>query len=142
MNKLVTATAFLMLAGVFTERSMAQFIGGRGGVANTTRNFIANRPTVSPYVQLGARSTGFGLPNYHTLVRPQLERRQEEAQQRRQTAQLQSDLSNIRGQFQRSQAQAASQMTTGKVGWSSRGLPRFSSTLNYYPGFRMIPRRR
>ena len=142
MKSLMMAAAVLLLVGITSEQSMAQFTSGRAGVATATRNFIANRPTVSPYVQLGARNTGAGMPNYHTLVRPQIERRQQEAQQRRQTAQIQSDLSNIRGQFQRSQAQAASQMTTGKVGWSARGFPRFGSTLNYYPGFRMIPRRR
>src|SRR5687767_4006629 len=48
---------------------------GRGGSASRRRPVSsASRPPVSPYLNLLRRDSG-GAPNYHTLVRPQVDQR-------------------------------------------------------------------
>lgn len=106
-----------------------------------TRSFLYNRPTVSPYVNLANRNTGFGMPNYFTYVRPQLERQQRQMSQRRQTAQMQQQLNQVQSQVARSSQQATGMMLTGRQGWSARGGTRFGSYLNFYPGMYRIARR-
>ncbi len=123
---------------------MAQVINGgsaRWGLYNATRNFLYNRPTVSPYVNLATMNTGGGLPNYFTLVRPQIEAREAEMAQRQQATRMQRDLNQVQQQMAESQSQMTNMMLTGRVGWSSRGMPRFGSYMNFYPGFQQIPRR-
>lgn len=131
------SAGFLLALGCFAflnSEVHAQFTGQTArNMRTATQNFLYNRPSVSPYVNLASRSSTFGLPNYHTFVRPRIEAEQEQLAQRRQTAELQQELSSVRNQFRQSQMQASSQMTTGRPGWSARGMPRFGSTLNYYP---------
>ncbi len=110
-------------------------------VRNRTRNFLFNRPTVSPYVNLASRNTS-AMPNYHTLVRPQIEAQQKSVKRQRKTAEIQQQLNIVQNEFRQSQQQANRMMSTGRYGWSSRGMPRFGSTLNYFPGFQRIALRR
>jgi hypothetical protein len=106
-----------------------------------TENLLYNRPTVSPYLNLTRQSSQQGLPNYHSMVLPEINRRQEDQQQQVQTQRIQQELSSIRNDFRQQQQQQNGQVSTGRFGWSSRGMPRHGSTLNYYPGF-FAPRRR
>jgi hypothetical protein len=100
-----------------------------------------NRPTVSPYLNLTTRDATVGMPNYFTMVRPQVEAREEEVARQRQTAQMQAQLEAVESQVRENQQVAAAQMLTGRVGWSSRGYPRFGAYMSYYPGFQRIARR-
>ena len=113
------------------HEAMGQLIGSR----SARENFLYNRPTVSPYLNLTRRDSQVGLPSYYTQVRPQVERRQQEQLQQRQAQQVQRELASIRNNFRQQQNQSGQPLTTGKFGWSSRGMPRHGSTLNYYPGF-------
>lgn len=133
---------FVVVVGLsfgFVESAQAQFRESTS-VRNRTRNFLYNRPTISPYVNLGSRGTT-GLSTYHTLVRPQLERQQQDVAQQQQTQRMQQQLNRVQNDFRESQQQASGMMLTGRYGWSSRGMPRRGSTLNYFPGFQAIPRR-
>jgi len=103
---------------------------------------VYNRPTVSPYLNLTLRDSQVGLPSYYTQVRPEVERRQQEVAQQRQTQSIQRDLNAVRNNIRQQQQDQSQAFTTGNRGWSQRGLPRHGSTLNYYPGFSQIPRRR
>ena len=134
---LIFAVASILIASA-QESAHAQYTGGRN-TRNATRNFLYNRPTVSPYLNLTSRNSN-GLSNYHTLVRPQLDQEQVNVQRQQQATRQQQELGEIQNQFRQSQNQAASMMITGRVGWSSRGLPRHGTYLNFYPGFQRIPR--
>ena len=81
------------------------------------------------------------MPNYFTLVRPQIEAREAEQAQRMQAQRMQRELNQVQQQMADSQSQMTNMMVTGRVGWSSRGMPRFGSFLSYYPGFQQVPRR-
>jgi hypothetical protein len=110
-------------------------------IYSATRNYLYNRPTVSPYLNLTTRDSSMGMSNYFTLVRPQLEAREQEVARQRQTAQMQAQLDQVENQVRQTQQDVASQMLTGRVGWSSRGYPRFGVYMNYYPGFQRMARR-
>ena len=132
-----------MLGGMWiTSETHAQFIPGSRSVGRSTENYLYNRPSVSPYISLTTRDASIGLPNYYTRVRPQLQARQQQQTQQRQTQQMQRELANIQSQIRNTQQRQNSQIITGRMGWSARGMPRFGSTLNYYPGMRMIQRNR
>ena len=51
-------------------------------VHRATQLYWFNQPTVSPYLNLTIHDPVQGLPNYHTLVRPRLQRRQSDMQRR------------------------------------------------------------
>lgn len=104
-------------------------------ISRNTENFLYNRPTVSPYLNLTRRDSQIGLPSYYTQVRPQIERRERDQQQLVQSRRTQQELASIRNSFRQQQQQQNGQVSTGRFGWSSRGMPRHGSTLNYYPGF-------
>jgi hypothetical protein len=131
-----TALAAAIVLSASHQPACAQFdsISSRS-VANATRNFLYNRPTVSPYLNLTTRDSTIGLSNYFTLVRPMIEQRENETMRQRQTAQMQAQLDNVQSQIRQGEQQAAGMILTGQMGWSSRGFPRFGSHLNYYPGF-------
>ncbi len=132
----------LLLALTATEPANAQYSGSSArSIYSATRNMLYNRPTVSPYVNLATRNSSGGLPNYYTMVRPQVEQRERDVANQRQSAQLQHQISQVQEQVRQSQAQAEGMLITGRVGWSSRGLPRFGSYLNFYPGFQAVARR-
>ena len=125
-----------------TSQAFAQYSGGQSrSMYNATRNFLYNRPTVSPYVNLATRDNYNGMPNYFTIVRPQIEQREREMTQRQETSRMQTQLNQVQRQQAQSQSQMAEMMLTGRVGWSSRGMPRFGSYMNYFPGFQQVPRR-
>jgi hypothetical protein len=58
-------------------------------------NLPANRPTVSPYLQLLNQQTP-GVSNYFTLVKPQIEARRELVQQQYQIDRLQHQVNRAR----------------------------------------------
>lgn len=61
--------------------------------AGNTFGQAPRRPTVSPYLQL-LRPEALEVPNYQTLVRPQIEMREAEAQNQRAIQQLQQEVAN------------------------------------------------
>lgn len=138
--RLLFVLAFAGIALGTAGDASAQFSGGNASVFNMTRNYLYNRPTVSPYLQLTTRDASVGMPNYFTQVRPQLEARENEVRMQRQSAAMQRQLNQVQDQMRASQQQASGQMFTGQLGWSARGLPRFGSHMSYYPGFRAIGR--
>ena len=125
---------------VHAQTSFQNFNSMRSA-GRATQNYLYNRPTVSPYLNLTRRDSQVGLPSYYTQVRPQLERRQQDQMQQRQAQQTQRELASLRNNFRQQQNQGGQPLTTGKFGWSSRGMPRHGSTLNYYPGFFAARRR-
>ena len=141
MNRAITRGAILSVSALVVvlgmqENAHAQFGRGSRSVGRTTQNFLYNRPTVSPYLNLTTRDASNGLPNYFTMVRPQLDRRQQDVAQQRQNASVQRQLSQVQNQVRETQQQQAGSVLTGRMGWSSRGMPRFGNTLNFYPASR------
>jgi hypothetical protein len=129
MLRLTGLFVFFGLAMFGTSRVDAQGSGFRPRGANaalSTRDFLASRPTVSPYLNLLRRESEISAPNYQTLVRPALEGRQMAARQQASISQLQSRVTNMQGQMA-SQGQG----TRFATGHPSR----FMSYLHYYPGF-------
>ena len=136
-STLIVVLASAVVAG-FQQAAEAQYKGGSNAYT-ATRNFLYNRPTVSPYLNLTSRSSN-GMSNYHTMVRPQLDQEQVNVRRQQQASRQQQELGQIQSQFRQSQSQAASAMITGRMGWSSRGMPRHGTYLNFYPGFQRIGR--
>ncbi|MCA9215346.1 MAG: hypothetical protein KDB27_19910 [Planctomycetales bacterium] len=134
----IVMIAVSFICSFAAHEAMGQIAGSR----SATQNFLYNRPTVSPYLNLTRQdSVQTGLPSYYTQVRPQIERREQDQQQAIQNRQMQRQLASIRNDFRQQQQQQGGQMSTGRFGWSSRGMPRHGSTLNYYPGFYAVRRR-
>lgn len=130
---LLAVSALACLA--FHQEAQAQYgTGGVRSVRNATRNFMYNRPTVSPYLNLASNDSYNGLPSYFTQVRPQVDRQRQDMAQRRQAAVMQQQLNQVQHQVAQTSQETASMMLTGRQGWSSRGLPRFGTYLNYFPG--------
>jgi len=113
------------------------------GAASPSRyfdRFVNGSSTVSPYLglvtsmQTPAAQQGFIPPAvYQNRVRPQLERRKQDEQQRRQVAQIQSQLNDVRQSFQKQQ-----QNSFGATGHPTR----FMLYQQYYPGFARLRRAR
>jgi hypothetical protein len=99
---------------------------GRTNAALATRDYIVNRPTVSPYLNLLRAESGVSAPNYQTLVRPALEMRQRSAQQQSSIRQLQSRVTNMQGQV--------AAQSRGGSGFATGHPSRFMTYLHYYPG--------
>ena len=132
----------VLLTCMAAGSASAQYTGQNARyIRGATRNFLYNRPTVSPYLNLTTRDNYNGMPAYYTLVRPELEQRERQAAQQREAAQMQTQLNRVQQQAAQTQSQMADMMMTGRIGWSSRGMPRFGTYLNFYPGFQRIPRR-
>ena len=141
LSMLAATTVVVVLLG-FAQDVSAQYSGSNfRNARSATRNYLYNRPTVSPYLNLTSRDSGWGLPNYYTQVRPRLEQEEQNIAAQRRSAAMQQQLNQVQDQVHQSQQQAADYLITGRVGWSSRGLPRFGSYLSFYPGFQVIPRR-
>ncbi len=100
----------------------------RLGTAAGLRDYLYRRPTVSPYLNLVRdQDSRFGMPNYQTLVRPQL--RQQAAARRHETSitRMQRQVNTIGRNVQRIQQR----------GSYPTGHPtRFMTYLHYYPGLR------
>lgn len=100
--------------------------------------FINNSATVSPYLGLVTSQQnpnaqqGYIPPAvYQNRVRPQLERRKQDETQRRQMAQMQNQLNDVRQSFQQRQPNA----------FGATGHPtRFMIYQQYYPGFARLRR--
>ena len=72
---------------------------GRFDAQTAARDYIINRPTVSPYLNLLRSESGVSGPNYQTLVRPAFESRQRASQQQSSIRQLQSRVPICRGKW-------------------------------------------
>jgi len=107
----------------YTQSSNLRIQSGRDMISR------AKRPTVSPYLNLllpsGQRS---GIPLYQSVVRPQLEQRRANTQQRAAIGQLQQQFTGLRTQTGGQQA-ATGIRTTGHA-------TRFMNFSHYYPGAR------
>ncbi len=136
----VVAAVFLLSGG--ERQAFAQYNGMNSrSMGYATKNYLYNRPTVSPYLNLTSRNSSYGMPRYFTQVRPQIEARDHAMQTQRQTSQMQQQLNIVQDQLRQNQQQSAGMMMTGRMGWSSRGYPRFGSYMSYFPGFQRVPRR-
>ncbi len=97
---------------------------------NNINQIIQNRPTVSPYLTLALNgsqtSTGSGanVSTYQTLVRPQLEQREQALYQQRQYQQLQQQVQNLRNDFE---------VKLEKNGIATGHPTRFMTHSHYYP---------
>jgi hypothetical protein len=141
LNWLAVMVAVLF-TWIATDAVSAQYTGrGARSIRGMTRNYLWNRPTVSPYLNLVGRDGYSGMPNYQRLVLPELQRREQDASRDRQTARMQTQINQAQTQAAQAQSQVANMMLTGRVGWSVRGFPRFGTYLNFYPGFQQIGRR-
>lgn len=94
--------------------------------ALATRDYLVNRPTVSPYLNLLRTQSSLAPPNYQTLVRPANERRQQAARQQASINRLQSRVTNMQGQMAARNRQQGSGFVTGHPS-------RFMTYLHYYP---------
>lgn len=120
---------FCVLAAVVVPTGSAHgqgFVPRGANAARATRDYILNRPTVSPYLNLTRRETEFSSPNYQTLVRPALEQRDYDAQQSASVRRLQSQVVNLQGQMALSQQRQRGQFSSGHP-------TRFFTYLHYYP---------
>jgi hypothetical protein len=115
---------FSLLAGLAVICTLSPIASAQPPFSNTT-----SQQTVSPYLNLLNRQ-GLGLPNYQTLVRPQLQTDQNFARQQ--------------SQIQRLQRQQQAGLTAGGLG-APRGIStqirgtgqishnRFMETSHYFP---------
>jgi hypothetical protein len=86
------------------------------------------RPTISPYLNLLRRDVG-PLPNYHSLVRPQL---QQLANNQQQQLQLQQQRASIQANTTRlTQVEEVQSLSTAAPTGSAAGFRNYS---HYYPG--------
>ena len=112
--------------------------GANAQVSTTAyvNNYILNRPTVSPYLNLVRRDGFGGVTNYQTLVRPQLEQREFARQQQAQILRVEQQ---VAAQRQRSFAPVPTQRAARTF---STGHPtQFQNTGNYYPGLNLVRQR-
>jgi len=99
-------------------------LGRYGGGRSYFQQYLNTRPTVSPYLNLLRSRGDTGLPNYQSIVRPQLQARQNQARQQQQMARMQQDLRQLRDSRVNREGQ---QTLTGHP-------TRFMEHLHYYPG--------
>ena len=85
------AASFLLSVGMASEAS-AQIIDPR----SYAQQYIFNRPTVSPYLNLLNSTNQFSQqPAYQTLVRPLLEQRQDAQFQQREISQIRQQVNTL-----------------------------------------------
>jgi TolA-binding protein len=121
------ALGLIGAVSTFPERAHAQFIPRGTNASRATRDYVLNRPTVSPYLNLLRAGTGYDA-NYQTLVRPALQNRQQARQQQSSINQLQSRVTNMQGQMVSERRQQGSRFSTGHP-------TRFMVYLHYFPPF-------
>jgi hypothetical protein len=130
MHRLMLSLSVWFGVAGASQTSLAQDFAPRGpNVAYQTGNFLIDRPTVSPYLNLARDPTGV-LPNYFTLVRPELEARDRAARQERELQRLRSQLTGLQSEVR--QAQESGRLSTGHP-------TRFMTYFHFYPG--LAPRR-
>ena len=127
----VLAGVVLAISHVGAGRAEAQFVPFvpefRNNIAFSIDNYLYNRPTVSPYLNLSRTNSGSFLPNYHALVRPELQRREQAA---RQTAHIARNARQLQ-QVQRDLRQTQDRQR--RMGLVTGHPTRFMSYLHYYP---------
>ncbi len=129
MNRCIfTALGVVAITSAFeSERAHAQVFTPRSvNLGRATANFIVNRPTVSPYLNLLRQESQVSAPNYQTLVRPQLESRQRASRQQAAISQIQSRVTNMQGQL--------AARSRGREGFATGHPVRFMTYLHFYPG--------
>lgn len=115
-----------LLAALVSSVASAQGFNpiGNPSTANSLNNYLYNRPTVSPYLNLTRTDTGNFMPNYHTLVRPQVDQRNAQAAQS-------AHLESLNRRVQKIQQEQMQMMREQKL---MTGHPvRFNSYLHFYP---------
>jgi len=106
------------------------------GTSGFVDNYIRNRPTVSPYLNLVRRDGFGGVTNYQTLVRPQLEQRELARLQQSELNRVQQRLSVQQRSLETIQEQRSQRVfTTGH-------RTQFMNMRNYFPGFNQLQQRR
>ena len=139
MLRICLAILALSLFAMPHSGVMAQ--GGTNDTSAYLRNFVTSRPTVSPYLALvqnpqnqQAGGSSQLAQDYLNRVRPQIDQRQQAAQQQRQLNSMRQQLDRVQSDVQRAQEQG---------GFGVTGHPtRFMQYYNYYPGFLSVNRRR
>ena len=127
--KSIPVLALCVYAGAAAEHASAQ-VGNSGYVTN----YILNRPTVSPYLNLIRRDGFGGVTNYQTLVRPQLEAREFARNQQAELSRVQQQLAVQQRSLDTVERPRAQRVFT-------TGHPtRFMNLQQYYPGFRELRR--
>lgn len=122
-SRILVATCFLLVAGA-AQQASAQYNPFQIDNLARQQQYQLTRPTVSPYLNLlNLNNQQASLPNYQTLVRPQLDQRQESQQQQRQIRQLNQQVSNIDRRSLNNQQGSATGHPT-----------RFMTYSHYYPG--------
>jgi len=97
--------------------------GSSASMAQGVRRFQPSRPTVSPYMNLFRNNTG-PLPNYYSLVRPQIQQEAFNAQQVAQQAQQNSALKMLQSQTApplTPTGKSSGFMTFGRAGFMTHG---------------------
>lgn len=129
--KLAIFCAAFVVAAVCADPASAQLFNPRSNnLGYATASYLLDRPTVSPYLNLLRTESSTAMPNYHTLVRPEVENRQEAARQAMAIRQLQSNVTSMQGQIG---GQRGAQFSTGHP-------TRFMTYLHYYPGLGNVRR--
>lgn len=122
----IPAAAFLLwLPGI----ASAQYRGpnlSTNPAANVYNKAIYDRPTVSPYLNLLRPQGGVGVPNYQSLVRPELQQRRTNDIQGRQINQLQNKVNQSYGGGGAANGAPQEIRATGHV-------TRFMNHSSYYP---------
>jgi hypothetical protein len=112
---------FSLLAGFAVVCALSQIATAQPPFAN-----VQQQQTVSPYLNLLNRQ-GFGLPNYQTFVRPQLQTDQNFARQQSQIQRLQRQQAGLAaGNLNAPRGVSAQIRGTGHV-------TRFMDTSHYFP---------
>lgn len=128
MNRPMLSLMFAAALWGSADQAAAQFTpfnpsSALNNVGYSINNYLYNRPTVSPYLNLARSDSGGFMPNYHTLVRPALNRRQEQARQSAHLARLDQQVQQVREDTQR--AVQNGEFITGHP-------TRFMTYLHYY----------
>lgn len=100
-------------------------------VAQEVRRFQPSRPTISPYLNL-TRFNNSALPNYYSLVRPQLQQQAINQQQQQIRIQQQNAITNLRTSLISTQQEISG---TGIGSWFQVNGTRaqFQNTSRFYP---------
>jgi hypothetical protein len=122
-RRLLVGAAALVVLAMVSQQAQAQYSNTR----NFMQNFYANRPTVSPYLNLVTQQSQTGFtPVYQNMVRPQIEQRETQIRQDAEIVRIQNQLSRVSSDVQTIQSGNRGQFATGHP-------TRFMTYLHYYP---------
>ena len=117
-----------LVVGVLILVAFAHEASAQVGTSAYVRSYLLSRPTVSPYLNL-LRVDGFGgAANYQTLVRPQIEARQQAQLQERQLGLVQQRLGAQQASLDALRGPRAQRV------FSTGHTTRFMNTHGYFPG--------